>query len=263
MELRSTRLWIMNELDRRVKKNPSYSLRSFARYLGLSPSYLSRIISNQRTLSLRSALVIAESLELSEKEKEELISLVKEEEGYRKSEESEKSDYDEEVWQLNLDAFNVISEWYHFGITQLLTLDNFKNDLNWIAGMLEITPLEARLAIERLSRLGLIDRNSKGEIFRTKVSLKSTDDIRSDGLRKFHFQILKKVQDSLENVPLRERDISSMTVAIDEENIPKAKEEIRKFQNKMVRLLQKGKKTRVYSLGVNLIPLSHSSGGRK
>jgi len=37
----------VSELNRRKAKNPSYSLRAYARDLGISPSYLSKIISGR------------------------------------------------------------------------------------------------------------------------------------------------------------------------------------------------------------------------
>ena len=264
MEMRTSRHWIARELDRRIEKNSSYSLRSFARHAGLSPSYLSRVISSQRSLSFRSALIMVEALNLSEKDKQELIDIVKSEQALnnKKSNDNDiqKPGKGEQSYQLSLDTFAIISKWYHFGITQLMNLDGYKSDFNWMAKMLDITAFEVSQAIERLRRVGLIDIDENGEYYRTKSSFKSSDDIVSQGLREFHREILAKATDSLENDSVKDRDISSMTIAVNKEQIPKAKEEIRKFQNKMVKLLQKGNKAQVYNLGINLIPISRSNG---
>ncbi len=265
MELRSSRQWVMREIDKRIERNPSYSLRSFSRNVGLSPSYLSRVIADKRRLSFRSALIIAESLDLAQKDKLELLELVKQEQV-----QSGKSNQDtgflgpeiteQQSYQLSIDSFSVISNWYHFGITQLMNLDDYKSDFNWMASMLGISAFEVSQAIERLKRLGLVAVDESGHYYRTKSSIKSSDDVLSQGLQQFHKEILSKAISSLEDVPVRKRDISSMTIAINEEQLPKAKEEIREFQNKMVKILQKGKKTQVFNLGVTLIPLSKSNG---
>lgn len=42
---------LLNEIDNRKEKNPRYSLRAFARYLGMGPSTLSRILSGRQELS--------------------------------------------------------------------------------------------------------------------------------------------------------------------------------------------------------------------
>ena len=43
------------ELQKRIQKNPSYSMRSFAQSLQLSPSFLSHMLSGKRALSLEKA----------------------------------------------------------------------------------------------------------------------------------------------------------------------------------------------------------------
>lgn len=42
---------LLNEIENRKEKNPRYSLRAFARYLGIGPSTLSRILSGRQELS--------------------------------------------------------------------------------------------------------------------------------------------------------------------------------------------------------------------
>jgi len=42
---------LLSEIEKRKAKNPRYSLRAFARFLGMSPSTLSRILSNRQELS--------------------------------------------------------------------------------------------------------------------------------------------------------------------------------------------------------------------
>jgi PAS domain S-box-containing protein len=43
---------LLGEIEKRKKSNPRYSLRAFARFLGVGPSTLSRILSNHQELSL-------------------------------------------------------------------------------------------------------------------------------------------------------------------------------------------------------------------
>lgn len=62
---------LKNALGQRQKKNARYSLREFARNLGVSPTTLSQVFSQKKGLSEKTALSIAEklNLELNEKEK--------------------------------------------------------------------------------------------------------------------------------------------------------------------------------------------------
>jgi len=134
-------------------------------------------------------------------------------------------------------------------------------DPKWIAKMLSITELEAKLAVERLIRLEILDRDSDGRLYRTATHLSTTTDIASSGIRHFQKQILEKAITSLESDDISERDITSITIAINEDRIPEAKVEIKKFRLKMSEFLATGKKTRVYNLGIHLIPLSKSTSG--
>ncbi len=67
------RSWLQCELVRRKKKNPSFSLRSFSRKIGVSPSTLSQLLSGDRRLTSRTACKLAESLNPDEVTKEKLL----------------------------------------------------------------------------------------------------------------------------------------------------------------------------------------------
>ena len=54
--------YLQDELLRRIRKNPRYSLRSFAKAIGMNSGSLSRILSGQVVPSQRTTLKIAESL---------------------------------------------------------------------------------------------------------------------------------------------------------------------------------------------------------
>ena len=255
-EINPRRTWLENLLNERVQRNPSYSLRSFSSRIGVSPSVLSRVLSGKRNLSFKLALRIADSLKFGPEEREHLLELF----SNNKQEKTEESTI-RKTKDLSVDCFNAMSEWYNYGLTQLLLIDEFREDSKWIAKALNISELQVKLTIERLLRLEILDRDEAGKLYRTSSHLSSTTDIASAGLRIFQKQILEKAITSLEEDHYLERDITSITMAVNEENIPKAKEEIKKFRLKMADLLENGKKTRVYNLGIHLIPLSEPING--
>ena len=67
---------LQSELEERVKRNPSYSLRAFAQAIGLTPPHLSAILSGRKGLSGNSASKIADALGWLGEEKDEFIDLV-------------------------------------------------------------------------------------------------------------------------------------------------------------------------------------------
>jgi uncharacterized protein (TIGR02147 family) len=255
IENSSSQLWLENLLAEKTKKNSQFSLRAFARLVDVSPAVLSRVLSGKRKLTFNLAVRIADALVLGPIERDALYSF------FTNARSDEKSNEDRHEKELSIDCFNAMKEWYHYGITQLLYIETFKEDPKWIAKILSITELEAKLAIDRLVRLEILDRDENGRLYRTATHLSTSTDIASAGLRHFQKQILEKSIESLEQDDILERDITSITIAINEDRIPEAKKEIMKFRKKMAEFLAEGKKTRVYNLGVHLIPLSKSMNG--
>jgi uncharacterized protein (TIGR02147 family) len=251
----SAQLWLENLLTEKIKKNPQFSLRAFARMVDVSPAVLSRVLSGKRNLTFNLAVRIADALALGPMERGKLYAF------FTDADAQEHSMQERHEKELSIDCFNAMKEWYHYGITQLLYVESFKEDPKWMAKMLSISELEAKLAIERLLRLEILDRDENGKLYRTATHLSTTTDIASAGIRHFQKQILEKSIESLERDPISDRDITSITIAINESRIQEAKLEIKKFRMKMSEFLAEGEKTRVYNLGVHLIPLSKSTNG--
>ncbi|MGH1469518.1 MAG: helix-turn-helix domain-containing protein, partial [Bdellovibrionales bacterium] len=55
-------------------RNPAYSLRAFAKHLGLSPGTLSELISEKRPVTLKTAQKVLGRLDISNDEKSYIIS---------------------------------------------------------------------------------------------------------------------------------------------------------------------------------------------
>ena len=158
MEKNHSQLWLENLLTEKIKKNPQFSLRAFARLVNVSPAVLSRILSGKRKLTFNLAVRIADALVLGPSEREALYSF------FTSNDHSEKSEEEKHEKELSIDCFNAMKEWYHYGITQLLYVESFRDDPKWISKMLGITELEAMLAIERLLRLEILDRDEDGRL---------------------------------------------------------------------------------------------------
>src|SRR5665213_2339260 len=158
----SIQAFLSNELQRRVKLNPRYSLRSFARNLNLSPGALSEILRGRREVSLKSIPSIAKSIGLNASEGRHLLKLAQlakaaKDEGLREF--STELPQDDRL-VLSEDIFNLISEWYHFAILNLLDCDAFEWQSTWIAKRLGISRIQAQMAMELLLRMGLVARKN-------------------------------------------------------------------------------------------------------
>jgi len=252
----SSREWLKNIIQRKMNNNPAYSIRAFSKHIGLSPSYITRVLKGTRSLTIKSSLKICDIFSSTPQERAKIFSIISKEAGIITDKEKNVVSQEEANLNLSVDTFCIISDWYHYAISQLFNLEDFKDDQKWISRKLGISVLEVKMALERMEKLGVIKRNKKNQLVKTSKTLSTTDGVYSAGLRNFHKQILNKAIDAIEEVSIEERSITSITMAINEEKLEAAKKEIAKFRKKMSRFLEKGKKTRVYNLNINLIPLS-------
>lgn len=70
---------LIQEIAKRKASNSRYSLRAFARFLGIAPSTLSRVLSNHQELSLSGSKKIMRKLKFTEEQKITFITSVAEE----------------------------------------------------------------------------------------------------------------------------------------------------------------------------------------
>lgn len=233
-------------------RNPSFSLRAFSRKLSVSPSALSEILNGKRRISRKLAERLVHNLCLSPKEGQGLLDLFVDKHPEKDGDKTYQSPYIE----LSTDQFHVISEWYHFAILSLAETQDFQSEPRWIADRLNIKTQDAQTALERLERLGLIEKGPRGKLRPTGTGYSTSDEVRDMGLRKAHGQNLEMARRSLEEDPIENRDFTATTMAIDVSKLPLAKKMIREFQDKLCTYLESGTKREVYKLCIQVFPLT-------
>lgn len=238
-------------------RNPSFSLRAFAKKLDLSPSALSEILNGKRKISKRMAARIYERMNLSPNEMNEALSLFDQESHKTENVHDESSDKSKTIdfLQLSSDQFNLIGEWQHFAILSLMETKGFKSDLIWIANKLNLTQKVVQTSIDRLVRLGFVFRKNK-KLVTNKRALLTSDNVSNQAVRKAHYADLVLAEKALDTCPVDERDFTSITIAASKNNLIKAKKMIREFQDKLTLCLEEGEKDEVYKFSFSLYPLT-------
>jgi transcriptional regulator with XRE-family HTH domain len=238
------RHWLQNRFTARCQKNSRYSLRSFARTLGLDASTVSQFLSGKRAPSKKSALAICEKLEATPKDLRVL--------GMLGGAGREPDDFH----SLAEDTFAVLADWYHFALLELTFTAGCQSDAAWMARELGLPVQEAKTALERLTRLGLLEKKN-GKFRKTRESITNHTGIQTSAARKkLQKQILSKALEAIDEVPQEEKDITSMTMAIDPKNLDRAREMIKKFRRDLCALLEDGQPARVFNLAIQLYPVS-------
>ena len=244
--------FLMGELKRRVGVNPRYSLRAYARHLGLSPGELSEVLREKRDLSLKSALKVAKAMNLNPIETKQLLHLaqvVKSRKIGTGAQLEERTVPTLEQKQLTEDTFSLIADWYHFAILNLLDLEGFKWHSGWIAKRLGLTPTQAKMAMDLLLRLGIV-KQMNGRYKGAEDFVLSPSGVPSEAVRSYHRQMLTKAIESLELQATSEREITGVGFAVDTKDLSAIKKEISDFQDQLSAKYSKGKRQEVYFLEI-------------
>lgn len=253
--------FIKNKFEQRKLGNNSYSLRAFARDLDISVSRLSEILSGKGSLSNQTAQKLARNLKLERKEQEIFISLVNLNNASSKKNKKLAAELISNLKNTNqasisLESFNLVSEWYYFAILSVMELDLFDGSASWIAKRLGIEADKTLKALETLLKLEFIEYTDNKFRLSNINGITTTSDIESMALKKSHKQSLIQAIEALDNISINERDITSITMAIDPKKIPEAKKLIKKFRRELCIYLESGKKEEVYNLNIQLLPIT-------
>ena len=240
-------------LSLKQRNNPHYSLRAYARDIGIHPATLSQIINGKRGLPFKDADFVAKKLNLGPKEH----ALFKESLLQKKSTlESIKVSVEDTRVMLDDSFYRIIAEWEHYAVLELFNLSDFTRTKAEVAAKLDLTVNRTEVVITNLVTAGLIEIDPSGLLSKVHSDVKTTEDITSQALRDSHKEALHMGLSKIETVPVELRDYSSSTLALDISKVPEAKLIIRDFRRKMAALLSQGEKKEVYQLAIQFYPLS-------
>lgn len=255
------RLALQRELIRRCKLNPKYSLRAFARFLGLESSRLSKILRGERPVSPKLIERLGKQLGLSPQELQSYVNAAQ----AKKSGLAQPMTNSPErlrFLQLSQDTFEAIEDWHHYAILELMKVSDFKTEAKWLTQALGISVSEIRACIERLQRVGLLEIRPDGswydrsEGFSTHILSENESTIAH---RRSQKKLLELAIEALEKTAIEKRDQSSMMMATSFSKIAEAKKRIRAFRQELCGFLEDTKeKDAVYQLSISLFPLYES-----
>lgn len=240
--------YLQDELLRRAKKNPRFSIRAFARQLGVEPSSLAQILSGKRPLTEKMCARLADRLSLRPSRVRSLLKAPARAGAQFSSFQS-----------LGEDAFQVIADWHYYAILELTRVRDFKPSTAWIARVLGLTPSVVVASVERLKKLGYLrvdpatGRWSDALGSAVNAGYQNT----APAFREHQRQILSKAAEALDNIPYEERVQSSMTLVGSRDRVAEAKRRILNFIEELDEFMKStDTPEEVYSLSVSLFPLS-------
>ncbi|MBL8213783.1 MAG: DUF4423 domain-containing protein [Bryobacterales bacterium] len=149
----SFRDFLREQLAARCARNPQYSLRAFANYLGVNHSTLSQMLRGKRALSPEAIAKFADKLGLTPRQAADWIDSERHQPAATPS---------ARLLALTRDTAELLDDGLGFAILELLRLPGFQTDSRWIGRLLGATADEVNLTLTRLCRLGFLRMQSPG-----------------------------------------------------------------------------------------------------
>lgn len=215
------------------------NLKTWAKRLGYkSPSSLTMVMKGQRQPSLEMINALSEDLKMNMKEKQYFMLLVQLEKAKSKNKDTKEIlekisslNPKETAISLSLKEFNAISDWYFLAIKQLISMPSFVEDEEWIHQKLrkKVPIIQIKSALETMLDTKTIGRNENGRLVVLKEGLITTNDVPSSAIKRHHFGMINRALESIEEQDVNERQITSVTMKVKEEDIIKAKKYIFEF----------------------------------
>jgi|SRR6185312_4131989 len=245
MEFENFHQLLIAEFKKRKEKNSSYSLRSYARFLGIYHGTLSSLLSGKRPLTAATVKKIAVKLGVNA-------------ERFMRDKDFGKKTQDIKRVLLGEDVFARISLWYFDAIIELSKIQGMQMTADSVAKYFGLSKDKAKDAIHTLIRLGLLVETKKGfqPRYFQSTNLESAEQT-SVAMREYQKSILEKSLESLQTVDRKDRDHTSITLAIRKKDLARVKELIGKFRQDLNIYLQ-GDETNfdeVYQLQIGFFPL--------
>lgn len=231
-------------LLKRKSNNPNYSMRAYSRDLGVSLTALSSVIAGKRNLSLKNALKIAENLNFSPLQVKSMVNSIK---NIPMEKLLNSSDLIQE------DEFNLIANWYCIALLTLVRNNKTKNSPKALSKKLGVEVKKIKQSIDILLRLNFIEIKS-GLIIRKIKNIKTTNDISSSAIRKYHQSNLDLAQKCLHTLDVSKRHITNLSLSVAEKDIGKAKKLINKFKKEFDEKIDTKTANQVYNFSIQFFP---------
>lgn len=238
----------------------------FARQLGLKDtSSITKIIQGQRAPGAAVTQSLVRYFKFSPKEAQYFQDLVRLEKIRRDPrltilllEKMGKDHPDGALKVLDDKSFQLISQWYCTAIREMVRLDQFFEDPNWISKKLrfKVTPTEAERAIELLIQAGLLKRDERQKLVIAQGRFHTTDDKASEAIRRYHHSMLTHAQAALDQFRVDEREFTAATLTMNIERFQEAKELIREFRSRFAKLLEEDKGNVTAQIQIQFFPLT-------
>lgn len=242
-----------------------FSHRYIAEVAGFDSSMFNKILQGKRSLTGKMIGVFADIFCKDAREKSYFANMVAFNQAKSHSEsrmflEKLVATKECKVEDLAKDQFEYFDHWYHAVIRELVTFYPYVGDDAALGLMVRppITASQVKSSISLLQRLSMIRKNEETGFFeQTQGLISSGNASYNTAVNSYIQQNLNVAQDAMDRFSHKERMLSTLAFACDEETYNELVEMSRRFRREILAKVGScAKPNRVFQLGMQLFPLS-------
>lgn len=255
--------------ERRLE-NPSWSYGAWAKRLGLSgAASITMVLNGQRDPGEKLLQTLSKYFKFNEEEQSYFFEMA---ELYRNRKDQALQNHfrsrlaerrlnlPDAKREIDLDVFAIVGNWLCYAIREMITIEGFYADLDWIQNRLvfPVSKIEIESALTLLKKTKLI-RIENGKWVSDPVTLETPKDIQSAAIRNYHHETLNLGMKALESISAEEREFSSLNLNIKKSDVPRIKKFLQNFQDEFCASSESGSGDEVYQLNLQFFPLTQKA----
>jgi uncharacterized protein (TIGR02147 family) len=240
---RCYRVFLKDFFEYKKSLRAGFSYRQFAGLVGLkSPNYLQLVIQGKRNLSETTAERLGEALKLKKNEVHYFVALVNMDNAVRPE---EKAKAERHLYAASKKLLSkilpeeqqeVLNEWYHLLVRELIFLKDFEPSGEYISRKLNgiLTISQAEESFKLLLRTGYIRLEKTGYVASEPIIDTGLDVFTHSFMQEVHAKMLKIWAQRIQDLGLRTQELGVINIPLPSDKIPELQQRIRRFQDEII-----------------------------
>lgn len=219
---------LLKEFNLRQAKNARFSLRAYAKQLGISPTLLSLVLSGKSALGVDAANQVATILSLEGKRRQQFVPSRNEKKRWRPKRAPR-------TVRISDETLRKVGDWKSLAVLAAVGVPSFEGQARRIASGLGLKASETEKILRTLARTGLIMRVDEGYEIRSSRFRSTAGEVTREVSKRLAKDILQKVRRQIDGPTLADFPAISATFGCRKQDISALRSQLKSAVQRVVR----------------------------
>ena len=260
------RAFLMAYQENRKADKDWYSVRYMAGKIEMDPGQFVKVLQGKLQLPLNRIAAISKLCRFDAREEVYFEMLVRLARAKTRAEVQELTERmvalrGVDVKGLEADQAEYFHNWHHSVVRSLAGIVPFRGGFEQVGAMItpRVTAEKVKESVELLARLGLLREDDKGFWRLAEPHVNHGDKMPPAVVRRFQAQYMRLAERALDEIPVDERDISSLTVTLRWSDLPRVREKVAEMRRHIQNIAQEcPEPDGVFQLNIQLFPVARA-----